>query len=785
MWYQILLMLSNAFLLQFLLTGLGFSQNIDSVAQAGNNLQALIHLTGDDNYPTIDQAGVIYRNPRVYNVDYTFEIFPEPPKIDRTKDLKLWVPVPSEWDSQKAVKIISVQPPPHAEYEDPEHGNRMLFWDFGKDSDKPSYRVDIKLRMESYEIHTKVDPEHMGQYDKKSKEYTLYTRSTQTVSITPKIQEMAQEAVGDEKNPYRQAEEIFKFVMKKVPWEMYRLERGVGTEVLLSYPIKDEKTGEEYYEGACGQQHALFVALCRAVGIPARAVVGFVGWNPGVKGEDLNLFLPIEKNLSPEGLAGTQHYLAFMPHVWAEFYLAGYGWIPVDISQYKFGHSSNMRLIMSKGFDVQIGPHGPGEESGGYGFQWVLLDNGTTDVLQTGVWNIAKIHEAKVAMIHHSDPFPADGLASYPLAHFPKEDAEKELRHWRQGVLSWPSHYFRGSIPDSLNFKQFYDDNSELREKRDAFICHMLRRQLGDEKFFKLVDIYMDLRQKSNQPVSTTRFRKLAEDIYGESLDWFFNQWINITELPQLILEKVTAKKDKKGWQVHGCLLQLGETILHLPIELAIDTKNGREIKKLCFDSKAIDFNILVQNEPQKLIADPDYEILKIQRMSQHLGWFWDDYPNYILIYGTLAEAESNKTSAESFKEDYLWRLSDIIKADNDVNQDDLKNKCIILFGRPETNKICQQFGDIFPIKFDHHKFTWQGITYDQPTQGVAQIVENPHESGSKIVLFYGHSSDATKHSWELYTMNADASYVIFDRAKKLVSGDWEEADLNLVWTFE
>jgi hypothetical protein len=199
---------------------------------------------------------------------------------------------------------------------------------------------------------------------------------------------------------------------------------------------------------------------------------------------------------------------------------------------------------------------------------------------------------------------------------------------------------------------------------------------------------------------------------------------------------------------------------------------------------KAVDFDFRTQNEPQKLIVDPDYEILKIQKMPPGLVWFWDDYPNYILIYGTLAEAEANKTAAERFKEDYLGRLSEIIKADTDVSQNDLKGKCVILFGQPETNKICQQFGDIFPIKFDHGKFTWQGITYDQPTQGVAQIVENPLEPGKKIVLYYGLSNDAAKLSWELYTMNTDASFVIFDGDKELLRGDWEEVDNNLYWNF-
>jgi hypothetical protein len=91
-----------------------------------------------------DTSHVIYQNPRIYNVDYTFELCPGKASIDRSKDLKLWIPVPREWDSQKAVKIISVEPEPLATYEDPEHGNKIYYWDFGKVPVKESYEVNIK-----------------------------------------------------------------------------------------------------------------------------------------------------------------------------------------------------------------------------------------------------------------------------------------------------------------------------------------------------------------------------------------------------------------------------------------------------------------------------------------------------------------------------------------------------------------------------------------------------------------------------------------------------------------
>jgi len=166
----------------------------------------------DESGPDKSQPSkIIYRNPRVYNVDYTFELCPDKDSIDPSKDLKLWIPVPREWDSQKAVEIISVEPEPHATYVDPEHGNKILFWDFGKESAKDMYVVKIKYRAEVFEVYSDVDSEKIEPYDIKSEEYQLYTRSTYTININPEIRELAQSAVGDEKNPYLQWDNLFRY----------------------------------------------------------------------------------------------------------------------------------------------------------------------------------------------------------------------------------------------------------------------------------------------------------------------------------------------------------------------------------------------------------------------------------------------------------------------------------------------------------------------------------------------------------------------------------------------
>ena len=85
--------------------------------------------------------------------------------------------------------------------------------------------------------------------------------------------------------------------------------------------------------GECGDYSALFVALCRAAGIPARPVTGF--W-----------------------ANKTNSW-----HVWAEFMLPTGEWIPVDCSlgdqneknrDYYFGSLDNRRVALCKTYDVAL-----------------------------------------------------------------------------------------------------------------------------------------------------------------------------------------------------------------------------------------------------------------------------------------------------------------------------------------------------------------------------------------------------------------------------------------------
>jgi len=111
------------------------------------------------------------------------------------------------------------------------------------------------------------------------------------------------------------------------------------------YPLRRRGalTMQHSQRGDCGQFSALFVAWCRAVGIPAREVVG-----------------------------ALVHVDAMNPHVWAEFYLEGVGWVPVDPSmgnalarqsgnaaaEATFGHLRPIRFAFSTDVDLPLPAYG-------------------------------------------------------------------------------------------------------------------------------------------------------------------------------------------------------------------------------------------------------------------------------------------------------------------------------------------------------------------------------------------------------------------------------------------
>jgi hypothetical protein len=296
----------------------------------------------------LDEGGWVlplaYLNPQRYQVEYIFTVSNQGFNIN---ELRVYAPRPVEWDAQENVLVDEVSPPPSDEGADPTHGNGMYHWHmWGQPLSGQTISFNVRFDFTAYEIITSIDPDDVQPYDDNESLYALYTQAEPFIEATdPQIVELASQVAEGETNPYLLARRFYDYIAVTDTLE-YNLLRtdGWGAKALLT-------TGE----GECGDFAALFCALCRAAGIPARPVAGH--W--AVSGEQA--------------------------HIWAEFYVEPFGWIPVDPTighvdsgwrrDYYFGAMDNQRVIFNKGFSIYLDPPTPGNDmvahlQGPYWFFW-------------------------------------------------------------------------------------------------------------------------------------------------------------------------------------------------------------------------------------------------------------------------------------------------------------------------------------------------------------------------------------------------------------------------------
>ncbi|MFN8322103.1 MAG: M1 family metallopeptidase [Chitinophagales bacterium] len=73
----------------------------------------------------------------------------------------------------------------------------------------------------------------------------------------------------------------------------------------------------------------------------------------------------------------------------------------------------------------------------------------------------------------------------------------------------------------------YYDDREDMFDRhsyeKGGLVLHYLRKIIGDEAFFKSIELYL----KTNQfkPVEIHQLRLAFEEVTGQDLNWFFNEW--------------------------------------------------------------------------------------------------------------------------------------------------------------------------------------------------------------------------------------------------------------------
>lgn len=272
-------------------------------------------------------ADTPYLLPQRLRIEYVLTV--DADVVPEGETLRCWMLYPRECDTQRDIQLIASNPSVK-KIAPPDQPQRTLYFEAAAVEGQPTL-FSATYEYTAYAYHQTIDPAKVKPYDTDGDLYRQYTAEREPhLLLTPEIRAAASEAVGEENNPYLKARKIFDWIQRNITYA-YMLEYSTVPN-LSQWCLK-------YGHGDCGVQSLLYIAMCRAEGMPAR-------WQSGWSAEPDN-----------DGM-----------HDWSEIYIKPFGWLRVDPSRgylnsddeavrwFHFGSFDRYRLIASGDYGRQLNP---------------------------------------------------------------------------------------------------------------------------------------------------------------------------------------------------------------------------------------------------------------------------------------------------------------------------------------------------------------------------------------------------------------------------------------------
>jgi len=254
-----------------------------------------------------------------------------------TESARMWIPIPTD-DQFQDITINRIEiPGKHQILTDTKFGNQILFVELEPEDSGKTMLLHFDVKRQEKAVHVdETTPE-------------TYLLEEKLVPNNDTFKKIAEEALVDKNGgDLVKARALYDHTIDSMKYAKFGSGWGNG----------DATFACDSARGNCTDYHSYFIALCRAVDIPARFAIGAA----------------VPSNRDNGGVNGY--------HCWAEFYAEGKWW-PVDISEadkytslstYYFGHNPANRVEFSRGRDLVVEP---GPETGPINFlAYPLLEVG-------------------------------------------------------------------------------------------------------------------------------------------------------------------------------------------------------------------------------------------------------------------------------------------------------------------------------------------------------------------------------------------------------------------------
>ncbi|MDO8724043.1 MAG: transglutaminase domain-containing protein [Syntrophales bacterium] len=274
------------------------------------------------------------------------------------KIVRLWVPYPVS-DTNQDIKdiVITGNFSSSGIYREGVNGNIALYAEWSASTKKGvlTYEFGVKRK----EVIRKDFPIKELSFSKE--EFQDYLKATNNGPITGKVKEIGEKITKGKETNLDKAKAIYDWIVNNMYRDPNIKGCGLGDVERLLVSLG----------GKCADISSVFVALSKSVGVPAREIFG--------------IRMPKEEK---GDMTKSQH-------CWAEFYLPGYGWVPVDpsdvrkfmlekkvkypmdakdIVEYYFGVVDESRIAYQTGRDIVLNPPQRGNKLNYFMYPYAEVD---------------------------------------------------------------------------------------------------------------------------------------------------------------------------------------------------------------------------------------------------------------------------------------------------------------------------------------------------------------------------------------------------------------------------
>ncbi len=280
------------------------------------------------------------------------------------QDAKLWIPYPVS-DSHQLISDIKVSGDfaTSGVYTDRSFGTPILYAEWPKDA--ASRKLTFSFSVERQEIRQTGFPTKEPKWN--PADYAEYLKPTSLGPIDGEVKRLADTITKGKTTVLAKAEAIYNWTVESMYRDPATVGCGKGDVCALL-----QKPG-----GKCTDISSVYVALCRASGVPAREIFS------------IRLGKKAEENITE------------WQHCWAEFFLPDFGWVTVDPAdvrkamlveklepndpktkeyrQFFWGGVDPFRVVIAQGRDLVLNPPQSGAPLNTFGYPYAEVGGQVLD----------------------------------------------------------------------------------------------------------------------------------------------------------------------------------------------------------------------------------------------------------------------------------------------------------------------------------------------------------------------------------------------------------------------